>query len=587
MSDLNINRNKFLKELEEIHAPLSYRSNENLKDGELITQMSEEHAAFATQEIIKCRKDPVYFAKKYYTIISLDKGKHIIKPYPKQEDLIRTLVYKNRVAVLAARQTGKTTSYCIFAAWMVCFNYDKKILILANKFNTALEIMDRIKLAFELLPKWLKPGIKEWNKGKIVLTNGCSIEGSATSSDAARSKSCNVLMIDEAAFVPVGLMNELWASAYPILSSSKSSKCVMVSTPNGTGNLFYTTYTNAILGKSVKDDEQWTPVRIDWWDVPNRDEIWKQQQIVSFNYDMRKFNQEFGNEFHGSTFTLVDIQRLMAKKTAILEKKLEPEDLMIKDYRVKIWERPIQHHCYVVGVDVADGTGNDYSVITVFDITEPTKGIKQVASFDNNKISPTNLSFVIAKVGTIYNVAPLMIESNNMGNTVTSFLHTLYEYPFIASIGQRDFGIHSTNKLKIKACQLFRDIIDHPLMNVILHELNLFNQLEYFEKHTTANTFTYRAQPGNNDDHVLANVWALFLLERANLEYFYDANFVMVGMMEMPSYVSHFDNSWISDQNDLLRKIDNIYDQINTEPDYNIDEISEDNILQPHAFGFA
>jgi hypothetical protein len=406
------------------------------------------------------------------------------------------------------------------------------------------------------------------------LSNGCVIEGCATSSDAARGKSANVLILDEAAFVPVHLMEDLWTSVYPIISSAKNTKCIMVSTPNGTGNLYYTTYTNAVLSKDV-DGEKWIPIRIDWWDVPGRDEEWKQKQLVGFNYDMRKWNQEYGNEFLGSTLTLVDIERMSTRKAELFKLPPVHQDFPIKEYKCKVWEPPERDRVYVIGVDVADGTGNDYSVATVYDITTPTKGVKQVASFDNNKISPSKLAFVVAKLGAYYNVAPLMIEYNNMGETVVEFLHLLYEYPNIASIGHHKLGIRSHKNLKIDACQNFRDLFDGEFINVEVNEMLLLTQLEYFEKKVVGgggSDFTYRAAAGNNDDQVLANVWALYIIKRANLDYFFDADYTMIGMREFPVYCQQFNDSWVADQRDILMKIDTTYDEIHNKEAANLNE---------------
>lgn len=189
-----------------------------------------------------------------------------------------------------------TTSYCMFIAHTLCFKTHYNIILLANKLTTSKGILARVKFAFELLPKWMKPGVIEWNKESIKLTNGCSLRAFAASSDGARSEAANCLVVDEMAFIPPSIIEDLWASAYPTISSSKDSKVILVSTPLGTGNKFYELYNAGLIQENNEQAlEKWTPFRIDWWDVPDRDEEWKQKQIVAFNYDMRKFNSEFGN----------------------------------------------------------------------------------------------------------------------------------------------------------------------------------------------------------------------------------------------------------------------------------------------------
>ncbi len=192
--------------------------------------------------------------------------------------------------------THNSTSYCMYACHTVCFKENQNILLLANKLSTAKGILARIKFAFELLPKWLKPGVKTWNKESVEFTNGCTITAFAASSDGARSEAANVLIIDEMAFIPANVVEELWQSAYPTISSSNNSKVILVSTPFGTGNMFYELYSAAITQQDNDNViEKWTPYRIDWWDVPNRDEVWKEKQLVSFNYNLKRFGQEFGN----------------------------------------------------------------------------------------------------------------------------------------------------------------------------------------------------------------------------------------------------------------------------------------------------
>jgi hypothetical protein len=175
----------------------AFRGNQCLVGENFEAYIPQDLFQLYVREIVKCKSDPIYFVNNYFYIVSPAKGKHIIDTYPKQDELLKTFINNNRICALAARQTGKTVCFCMYLLWTICFNEDKSILILANKNATALEIMSRVRLAFELMPKWLKPPVKEYNKGRFELTNGCKVEGSATSSDSARGKSANVLIIDE------------------------------------------------------------------------------------------------------------------------------------------------------------------------------------------------------------------------------------------------------------------------------------------------------------------------------------------------------------------------------------------------------
>lgn len=285
---------------------LAFRNNENLTSKNYSELVTEEEYRFRVNEMIKCSQDITYFAEKYYTIVSLKVGKTIIKMYPKQQQLLELVTKNTRVICSASRQSGKTTTVGIFACHFVCFNPDKKILILANKESIAKEFLARIKQGFELLPKWLKPGIEEWNQTSVKFTNGSGIEVSATSSDAARGKSCNVLVIDEAAIIDQKLMSELWASVYPIVSSDINSKVILISTPKGNSGMFYEIYQKSLMPSHV-NEEGWKSITIGWQDVPGRDKKWYDQTMASLNYDETVFKQEFDNCVTGDTLiTLYD-----------------------------------------------------------------------------------------------------------------------------------------------------------------------------------------------------------------------------------------------------------------------------------------
>lgn len=174
------------------------RGNESLKAPFASEFVSQEEYQKRIEEVIHCRNDIVYFAEKYFTIISKDPkiGKHIIHLYPRQKELVKTMVNNDRVIIVSSRQIGKTTAYTIFALWYTIFNNDIKILICANKESTSLEIVSRVRLAYELLPNWLKPGIVGWNKGTLELSNGSSVSGTSTSPETARGSACNCIDIN-------------------------------------------------------------------------------------------------------------------------------------------------------------------------------------------------------------------------------------------------------------------------------------------------------------------------------------------------------------------------------------------------------
>ena len=253
-----------------------------------------EYTPKMVQELKKCQKNILHFAEKYFYIISLDEGKQTINLHYCQKRALRKMRDNRFFILLASRQIGKTTMMTIYALWVACFNEDQRILIVANKEGTALEIMSRIRLAYEELPNWLKPGVKEYGKTSILLANGTKIGISTTTGTAARGQSVNCLILDELAFIEPHLVDDFWKSVYPIVSSSKRSKIFIASTANGTDNLFYKLYTGA-----ENNENDWACDKILWNEVPGRDEKWKKQTINSIG-SKEAFEQEFNCEFISS-----------------------------------------------------------------------------------------------------------------------------------------------------------------------------------------------------------------------------------------------------------------------------------------------
>ena len=445
-----------------------------------------------------------------------------------------------------------TTSYAVAVLHMCLFNLDKKVLILANKGDIALEIMSRIRLAYELLPAWIKPGVTVWNKRSIEFSNGCRIEGSNTSADSARGKSVNVLVIDEAAFIDAGIADELWSSVYPIISSSKNSKVIMVSTPNGTGNLFHRTFSEA---ESNRSKDGWTPFKFLWSDVPGRDEEWKEQQLASFNYDYAKFNQEFGCEFLGSTNILIPPEWIRKAKIAIVDlAKSKPQYRVIdygNDMKVTIYEESVDGHCYVIGGDAADGVGGDASVMIVFDITDP-RHVKEVAYFSSNMVSPNVFSTILAQTGMKYNMAPIMMESNGIGGSIINLLYEIYEYGNIPTIGGKKMGITSGGQLKIDACSNIRSYFTTDAF-IDIKTSKVIEEMETFEKYSTKYGMSYKACRGN-DDAMMSVIWAFFLLNSNVLVNYYDCHFE--GVNVIPKFIRHFDDNYKIDRDNVKKQIE-------------------------------
>lgn len=262
----------------------TYLNNPNLPAEGAVHEYDTEKI----KEIKKCQGNILHFAENYFFVRTIDHG--VIKiPLRKYQKRILKKLKDNRFFVLlSGRQSGKTSLMTIYSLWIASFLTHQSILIVANKEDTAKEILKRIKLAYEEIPNWLKPGVIKWAETSVAFENGSEIEISTTTSSAARGKTIGVLIIDEAAFIePASMLEAFWRSVFPVVSSSKKAKIFMVSTPNGTGNLFHKIYSEAEAGKNG-----WGYDKIEWNEIPGRDERWKREQIMLMG-DYNSYLQEF------------------------------------------------------------------------------------------------------------------------------------------------------------------------------------------------------------------------------------------------------------------------------------------------------
>jgi len=258
-----------------------YLGNPNLKAKGVNVDFTTEQIG----EYLKCQQDPIYFIKKYVKIVHLDRGLVNFDLYDFQEHIVNT-VHDNRFVICKLpRQSGKSTTTIAYLLHYVLFNAEVSVAILANKQATARELLHRLKLAYEHLPKWLQQGVEQWNKGTIELENGSRILASATSSSAIRGSSFNLIFLDEFAFVPHEVADEFFSSVYPTITSGETTKVLMVSTPHGM-NLFYKFWNNALNGRN-----SYVPIEIHWSQVPGRDEKWKEETIA--NTSEQQFRTEF------------------------------------------------------------------------------------------------------------------------------------------------------------------------------------------------------------------------------------------------------------------------------------------------------
>lgn len=431
------------------------------------------------QEYQRCMTDPVYFAETYGKVISLDKGLVPFKLYPYQKEMFEHFQDNRFSIVLACRQSGKSISSCMYILWYALFHPDQTIAILANKGATAREMLARITLALENTPFFLQPGTKALNKGSIEFSNNSRIIAAATSGSSIRGLSVNLLFLDEFAFVENAA--QFYTSTYPVISSGKTSRVIITSTANGIGNTFHKIYEGA-----VQSTNEFKPFRVDWWDVPGRDEEWKKQTIS--NTSELQFQQEFGNTFFGTGNTLISADALMNMKA-------EPP-VAVGD--INVYKEPKANHDYIMTVDVAKGRGQDYSTFNIIDIS--ANPFKQVACYRNNLISPILFPDIIHKWAKRYNEAYVIIESNDQGAVVANGLYYDIEYENMhveSMIKAGAIGMTMNRKVKRIGCSNLKDLIEEKRLHIV--DLQTITECSTFE----ARGNSFEASDGNHDDLVM------------------------------------------------------------------------------------
>lgn len=470
-------------------------------------------------DIKKCRKNILYFAENFFYITNLDEGKIKIKLRPFQKRILRGLRDNRFVCLLASRQIGKTTLMTIYALWISCFFEDQRILIVANKEQTAINIFKRVRMAYEKLPNYLKPGAVEYGKTSMSLGNGSSIGISTTSSDAGRGDSCNCLILDELAFIDDHLVKDFWKSVYPIISSSKKSKIFIASTPKGTGNLFHDLYTGALESDPEKNNG-WHAERVDWWEVPGRDEKWKQNTIRELG-SKEFFDQEFGNVFLETGESAVNEELFERLKVDCSE-----PSYVYDDGKYLLWEEPSSDRLYVAGVDVSEGVGEAASVIQILDITD-LREIRQVAEYHDRNIIPINFTTKVHEILQHWGSPPALIERNNCGAQIVDQLRHVHEYENIVSYGAKagslSFtkpGVVAHTNTKYKGVTNMRYWVNE-LKCVKLRNIQTLNELKNFVRYPNG---TWAAKPGSDywDDRVMSLIWALMILDDEIVARYYE-----------------------------------------------------------------
>jgi len=464
-----------------------YLGNPNLKKANTQIEFSEDDI----REFLKCKEDPVYFAKNYIQIVSLDEGLVPFKMYKFQEKLVKNF-HKNRFNICKMpRQTGKSTTVVSYLLHYAVFNDNVNIAILANKASTAKDLLGRLQLAYENLPKWMQQGIVSWNKQSLELENGSKIIAASTSASAVRGGSYNIIFLDEFAFIPNHIADAFFASVYPTISSGKNTKVIIVSTPHGM-NHFYRMWHDAERQKN-----EYVPTAVHWSEVPGRNAKWKQQTIA--NTSEQQFKVEFECEFLGSVDTLIDVTKL---------RNLVYEDPIKRNKGLDIYEASQKDHNYMITVDVARGVEHDYSAFIVYDITQFP--YKVVAKYRNNEIKPMLFPSIIKQVADAYNQAWVLVEVNDIGDQVASILYFDLEYENMLMCAMRgragqvvgsgfsgkksQLGVRMTSAVKKLGCSNLKTLLEDD--KLITNDYDIISELTTFVQKRQS----FEAEEGCNDD---------------------------------------------------------------------------------------
>jgi hypothetical protein len=456
-------------------------------------------------EYQKCMENPIYFIKNYIKIVSLDEGLVPFKMYDFQEDIVDTIHNDRFTICKMPRQSGKSTTMVSYILHYVLFNPNMNVAILANKAATARDILGRLQLAYENLPKWLQQGVVSWNKGSVDLENGSRVVASSTSSSAVRGGSYNMIFLDEFAFVPTNVAEDFFSSVYPTISSGKSTKVIIVSTPNGM-NLFYKLWVDAENKRN-----SYNIIDVHWSQVPGRDDKWRTETIA--NTSEEQFRREFDCEFLGSANTLINPSKI---KTMAFHNPIQ------SNAGLDMYEKPNDGGTYVVVADVARGTNNDFSAFIVFDVT--TVPYKIVAKYRNNEIKPLLFPNIIYDVSKAYNEAYILVEVNDIGEQVATALQFDLEYDnlIMASMrgragqvvgggfsgGKAQLGVRTTKAVKRLGCSNLKQIVETD--KLIINDYDLINEFSTF----ILKGQSFEAEEGHTDDLAMCCVLFSWLVEQ-------------------------------------------------------------------------
>jgi hypothetical protein len=501
-----------------------YEGKQNLKRGNIVFEYTDAEIT----ELAKCAHDIVYFAEKY-AVVMTDEGIQKVKLREYQKDMLRNFQHNRFNIVLASRQMGKTVTASIFNAWFICFNVDKNTLLLANKGETTKEIIDKAKVVIEHLPFFMKPGIIKYDVMNVRCDNGCRLVGQSTTAKAGIGFTIHNLYLDEFAHIHPNIVDVFYENVYPTLSSSKISRINITSTPNGF-NKFFEIWSGAIDGKNA-----YTPMRIDWFQHPDRDDAWYQRELGNLGSE-EAFNRQYGNEFISSSSLLLSpgsLAKLRKKSNKFVFQDIEEFDNIHIDVKGFLGFKPgfdievckEDSKYWLFTIDIAEGSGRDYSVINIFEVIPLTKKeieasenpgamydffkLDQVAVFKSNEHPIEDFAKVLYTLAIdVFNSenVKMLIEFNTYGTILLKYLQTIFpqrndfDEDMILRFKHRHDskgvkpGLRLRSDNKAVFCQNFKKLVEAN--RIIINETETVHEASLFGVNKSGN---YSAQMGHDD----------------------------------------------------------------------------------------
>jgi len=462
-------------------------------------------------EYLKCAKDPVYFMKRYCVIQHPQRGKIPFHLYPFQEKCVTEFKNHDYNIILKSRQLGISTLTAGYSLWMMIFQNDKNVLVIATKQDVAKNLVTKVRIMHTGLPSWLKGNTIEDNKLSLRLANGSQIKAISSGGDAGRSEALSLLVLDEAAFID--RIDDIWASSQQTLATG--GRAIILSTPNGVGNFFHQQWM-----KAEAQENNFNTIRLHWSLHPERDQVWRTLQDDLLGAKMAA--QECDCDFLSSGNSVVDFETLEYYKQTHIKEPIEKRGT---DGNYWIWEQCDFSRDYMVVADVARGDSSDYSAFHVFDVETVT----QVAEFKGH-VSTKEFGNMLVNVATEYNDALLVIENANVGwAAIQPAIDREYKnlYYTYRNDGYTDPDVHlrKTYDLKDKSQMVAGFTTSSRTRPLLISKLDIyFRERECIirSKRLVDELFVFiwngqraEAQHGYNDDLVMAFSIGLFVRDTA------------------------------------------------------------------------